>query len=118
MNEERAIKALQNIIDYWTYMPKWRPSIHMPTEVEAAKMAIEALEKQILIKRMRSCVVDNKYKALFHRWEDKSDVIAPSMSIGGAPGGQITRTLAIVEYEDGTIHEAYPHEIRFTDREG
>lgn len=46
---------------------------------------------------MRPCIVQNKYKALFHRWEDRADVIDPSMSIGGAPGGQITRTLAIVE---------------------
>ena len=34
MTREEAIKSLQNIIEYWTYKP---------TEVEAAKMAIDAL---------------------------------------------------------------------------
>lgn len=38
MNEQEAIKALENIIEFWTYKP---------TEVETAKMAIEALEKQM-----------------------------------------------------------------------
>ena len=38
MKIEEAIKSMNNIIEYWTYKP---------TEVEAAKMAIEALEKQI-----------------------------------------------------------------------
>lgn len=34
MTREEAIKSLQNIVEYWTYKP---------TEVEAAKMAIDAL---------------------------------------------------------------------------
>jgi len=37
MNEQEAIKSLKNIIEYWTVRP---------TEIEAAKKAIEALEKQ------------------------------------------------------------------------
>lgn len=36
MTPEEAIKSLQNIVEYWTYKP---------TEVEAAKMAIAALEE-------------------------------------------------------------------------
>ena len=36
MTPEEAIKSLQNIVEYWTYKP---------TEVEAAKMAITALEE-------------------------------------------------------------------------
>lgn len=36
MKPEEAIKSLQNIVEYWTYKP---------TEVEAAKMAIAALEE-------------------------------------------------------------------------
>ena len=35
--------------------------------------------------------------------------------IGGHPGGQISGTFAIVEYEDGTIHEVEPTQIRFVD---
>ncbi|QNB45460.1 hypothetical protein BR63_03470 [Thermanaerosceptrum fracticalcis] len=38
MKEKEAIASLKNIIEYWTYRP---------TEVEAAKAAIKALEKQI-----------------------------------------------------------------------
>lgn len=38
MTPEEAIKNLKNIVEYWTYKP---------TEVESAKMAISALEKQI-----------------------------------------------------------------------
>ncbi len=38
MTYEEAIKALQNIVEYWTYRPE---------EVETAKLAISALEKQI-----------------------------------------------------------------------
>lgn len=38
MEIQEAIKSLKNIVEYWTYRP---------TEVEAATMAIEALEKQI-----------------------------------------------------------------------
>lgn len=34
MTREEAIKSLKNIVEYWTYKP---------TEVEAAKMAIDAL---------------------------------------------------------------------------
>lgn len=38
MEIKEAIKSMNNIVEYWTYKP---------TEVEAAKIAIEALEKQI-----------------------------------------------------------------------
>lgn len=48
MNLEKAIKSLQNIIEYWTYKP---------TEIEAAKLAIAALEKQIPKKPLP----ENKY---------------------------------------------------------
>lgn len=46
MTREEAIKSLQNIIEYWTYKP---------TEVEAAKMAIDALRpvSREQVERMR-----------------------------------------------------------------
>ena len=34
---------------------------------------------------------------------------------GGHPAGQISATFALVEYEDGTIHETEPTQIRFVD---
>ena len=34
---------------------------------------------------------------------------------GGHAAGQISETFGIVEYEDGTIHEVEPTQIRFAD---
>lgn len=52
MTNEVAIKALRNIVEYWTYKP---------TEVEAAELAIGALEKQIPKKAIR----ERKERLLF-----------------------------------------------------
>ena len=54
-------------------------------------------------------------KALFHCWDFRSEVIGESYLRGGHPGGQVSGTFAIVEYEDGTIHEVEPTQIRFVD---
>jgi len=64
---------------------------------------------------MRECLVKNR-KAFFHKWEHKADVVAPSMTIGGAPGGQVEYDVAIIEYEDGIVTECYPYEVQFIDR--
>ena len=65
----------------------------------------------------RPCFCKDR-KALFHRWEEK----AQGIGVGGHTIGseapktiQVKQILAIVEYEDGTVHEAYPDEIRFLD---
>lgn len=63
---------------------------------------------------LRPCIVNGE-KALFHRWSDKAEVIPPSPMIGGHPGGQLAQTVAIIEYDDGSVHEAYPSEVRFLD---
>lgn len=34
---------------------------------------------------------------------------------GGHPAGQASSTFAIVEFEDGTVHEVEPWNIRFID---
>lgn len=54
-------------------------------------------------------------KALFHCWGFRSELCDASPMIGGHPGGQVSGTFAIVEYEDGTIHEVDPTQIRFVD---
>ena len=54
-------------------------------------------------------------KALFHCWDYRSELYDDSPMIGGHPGGQVSGTFAIVEYEDGTVHEAKPAHIRFVD---
>lgn len=63
---------------------------------------------------LRPCYVHER-KALFHKWEDKSEIVPPSIMVGGHNGGIVRCTLGIVEYEDGTVHECYPYEIKFVD---
>lgn len=54
-------------------------------------------------------------KALFHCWNHCSELVGESPLRDGHPGGQISDTFAIVEYEDGTVHEVEPQNIRFVD---
>lgn len=75
-------------------------------------MASIGSEIKIIGSEYRPCMIKGR-KALFHRWEDKAQVYNP-MSIGQIPG-QLKQTVGIVEYEDGTVHECYPGEIRFCD---
>lgn len=64
----------------------------------------------------REVVEPEKYiKALFHCWSHRSEVVGESYLRGGHPAGQISSTFAIVEYEDGTVHEVDPWNIRFVD---
>ena len=60
-------------------------------------------------------VPEKKIKALFHCLGHRSELYGASLMIGGHPGGQVSGTFAIVEYEDGTIHEVEPTQIRFVD---
>lgn len=54
-------------------------------------------------------------KALFHCWSYRSELVGESPLRGGHPGGQISATFGLVEYEDGTMHEIEPQNIRFVD---
>lgn len=65
---------------------------------------------------LRPCIAKGK-QAVFHRWSDKSIIVPPSPLRGGHNGGEARVTVGIVEYKDGTIHECYPNEIRFADKE-
>ena len=56
-------------------------------------------------------------KALFHCWDYHSELYDASPLIGGHSAGQVSGTFGIVEYEDGTVHEVLPTQIRFVDRE-
>ena len=60
-------------------------------------------------------VLEKKIKALFHCWNHRSELYDASLIIGGHPGGKVSGTFAIVEYEDGTVHEVEPQNIRFVD---
>lgn len=85
---------------------------------------MSALDRKITIESgLRPCIVripDKKkqfkeMKALFHCWDFRSEVIGESYLRGGHPAGQISATFAIVEYENGTIHEVEPTHIQFVD---
>jgi len=67
------------------------------------------------MEKLRRCKV-NGHAAIFHRWADKAEVLKAGFAIGSGSGGQLWLVVGIVEYEDGTVHECYPHEIVFTDK--
>lgn len=60
----------------------------------------------------RPCIVDG-FKAIFHRWAEKSWVVPPSPLVGGHSGGTVRGVFAIVEMEDGTVREVEPTQIKF-----
>lgn len=81
----------------------------------------------------RPCTVDGQ-NALFHRWVDKEDLFfnfdgvcekgklseaVNSISSNVIPSGinvnKVKKTLAIVELEDGSVHEVRPTSIKFLD---
>lgn len=64
--------------------------------------------------KLRPCLVDGK-KALFHRWYEYSNVIEPSLLIGGGSGGEIKILFGIIEDESGQVRKVDPTSIRFTD---
>jgi len=45
---------------------------------------------------MRDCIVKGR-KAKFHAWEHNAWVVAPGISIGSHPGGQMAITFGIVD---------------------
>ena len=66
----------------------------------------------------RPCLVKFKKKdvqALFHEFFTEAYVVAPSLLVGGAPGGQLSTVLALVEYADGTLHKVYTEQVQFLD---
>ena len=62
----------------------------------------------------RPCYVSG-IKALFHKWEDKSEIVPPSVLKGGHNGGVISKTFGIVEFENGEVAEVEPRRIIFAD---
>lgn len=66
-------------------------------------------------KRRGALTKDGEEKALFHCWEQTSDVISPSVMIGGHGGGVVAGMAAIVEREDGRVGRVRPEDIRFCD---
>lgn len=87
---------------------EYRPCVVNIPEISYKKWNDGKIEK--VIKRR-----SETHMALFHCWSSRSELCDASTMIGGHPGGQVSGTFAIVEYEDGTIHEVEPQNIRFVD---
>ena len=72
-------------------------------------------EVNFLSAPLRRCTVNGE-DALFHRWSVRSNVVPPSPMVGGAPGGTIQLTMAIIEYvKSGQVAEVVPEDIVFCD---
>ena len=73
----------------------------------------------IEVKReLRPCLIingDTEKKALFHIWEQNSQIIPPSPMVGGHGGGVICTVMGIVELEDGSVIRVSPYQIQFID---
>ena len=54
-------------------------------------------------------------RAIWHRWVDVAQAIPESILRGGHPAGIIRDTLALVEYEDGTVAKVRPERVVFAD---
>lgn len=67
---------------------------------------------------VRPCIVKQngeEKKALFHMWNNFAKPVAADVYAGGCPEGQISIVFGIVEYEDGSVDEVCPAQIRFVD---
>ena len=76
--------------------------------------SMSALTNIEITQEVRTCLADGK-PALFHKWCDVSEIIAPSCLRGGHQGGVASDTLALVEYEDGSTAQIHCTKIKFTD---
>lgn len=67
----------------------------------------------------RPCIVtrapDVTEKCLFHCWSTESNVIPPSLTKGGHDGGQVSTTVAILEFEDGHLEKHGIEAFKFSD---
>lgn len=67
---------------------------------------------------VRPCIVKQngeEKNALFHMWNNFAKPVAADVYAGGCPEGQISIVFGIVEYEDGSVDEVRPAQIRFVD---
>ena len=62
--------------------------------------------------KLRKCIVNNE-DAFFHRWFEYSEIVSPSMMVGGHCGGLLKSILGIVEFSDGRVTTVPPTMIHF-----
>lgn len=94
-------------------MSELRPCIvRIPEETERQRH-IEFGKSVVETKVIRPA---EEHKGYFHRWSERYWTVGESPMVGGHSAGQMSATVGIVEYEDGTVHEVLPEQIQFTDR--
>ena len=76
-----------------------RPCI---VRIPRATRALRKNKEHVFVEEERA---EQTFKALFHCWAHRSELVGESPCYGGHPAGQISSTFALVEYEDGTIKE-------------
>lgn len=54
-------------------------------------------------------------KGIFLCWNNRAEIVPPSVMVGGHSGGVISGALAVVELENGSVIEQYPTDIKFAD---
>lgn len=77
-----------------------------------------SMGKEITIRtaEYRPCLVNGR-RALFHRWADSARPVTPRGldETETDKRYQVWSVAAIVEFEDGTVTRAWPHDIKFAD---
>ena len=63
----------------------------------------------------RACWYRGDIPALFHCWIPVSEIVAPSLMVGGHGGGVVSGVLALLELEDGSMVRVAPEDIVFVD---
>ena len=69
----------------------------------------------------RPCVIkgtNGKQKCLFHRWSQESWIVPPSLLAGGHNGGVISKIMAVMEFEDGSVRLVNYDTFEFCDSNG
>ena len=79
-------------------------------------------EEDQVMNEIRPCIVflpskPEVVRAIFHQWVTYAYVVGESPLRGGHAAGQVSKTTALVEFEDGTVHEVEPYKVRFFDTE-
>jgi hypothetical protein len=71
---------------------------------------------------LRPCLVydhtNTPSRAIFHGWTFEAEVVAPALIRGGHNGGQLSSTMALVEFETGRCGKVHPERVMFLDSAG
>lgn len=63
----------------------------------------------------RACWYQGTTPALFHCWVAISEIIPPSLMVGGHGGGVVSGVVALLELGDGSMVRSAPEDLTFAD---